>query len=326
MRSVGVVRRLSLLVCLLLLVSILGYGEAGKKVLLIFSYHPEHPWHVEEARGAEEVLQGEGITFESFYMDTKRNTSAEWRAQAARDAEEKIEEFNPDLVIVLDDNACELVAKNYIGESLPFVFCGMNADPSEYGFPAENITGVLERHHVRGSIELLQQLVPNVQTVAFITDASPSAQAFLERLEDTSLPVEISEIYTTNDFSDWQVKVEELQSEVDAIGLLTYHTIKRQGKEESMSPDEVLRWTLDNSRLPEFDPLDFAIRGGALCGVVLSGYEQGRTAAEMAVRILAGERPMNIPIISPEAGHAMINARRAAELAELGLEIVEIIR
>lgn len=134
------------------------------------------------------------------------------------------------------------------------------------------------------------------------------------------LPVEITEIYLTNDFDDWQAKVLEIQSEVDAIGLFTYHTIKRQGEEESMSPDDVLQWTLENSGLPEFATLDFTVEGGALCGVALSAYEQGKTAAEMAVRILAGEKPSDIPVAIPQATRAMVNAARAAEL---GIEVSE---
>ncbi len=320
MQSIGIRKALLLLVASILVIALCACNEREKKALLIFSYHAEYTWHAEEARGAEEVLQREGISFEKFYLDTKRHTSDEWKEQIATEAKEKIKEYDPALVIAFDDNACALVAKHYVGESLPFVFCGVNADPAEYGFPAKNVTGVLERPDFKGSAELLQQLVPNVEEVALILDASPSAEGFAEGLKDVSLPVEITEVHLTNDFDDWQAKVVEIQSEVDAIGLFTYHTIRRQGEEESMSPDEVLQWTLENSKLPEFTPLDFTIEGGALCGIALSAYEQGKTAAEMAIRILAGEKPVDIPFAIPEATRAMVNAARAAEL---GIEVTE---
>jgi len=320
MQSTGIRKALLLLLGFILVIALCACNEREKKALLIFSYHAEYTWHAEEARGAEEVLQREGMSFEKFYLDTKRHTSDEWKEQIAGEAKEKIKEYDPALVIVFDDNACALVAKHYVGESLPFVFCGVNADPAEYGFPVKNVTGVLERPDFKGSAELLQQLVLNVEKVALILDASPSAEGFAEGLKDVSLPVEITEVYLTNDFDDWQAKVVEIQSEVDAIGLFTYHTIRRQGEEESMSPDEVLQWTLENSKLPEFTPLDFTIEGGALCGVALSAYEQGKTAAEMAIRILAGEKPMDIPFAIPEATRAMVNAARAVEL---GIEVTE---
>ena len=320
MRTTAIGKALLLFAALVSAPALSACDKSETTVLLIFSYHAEYAWHVEEARGVEEVLQSEGISFEAFYLDTKRHTSHEWVEQIAAEAREKIDECDPSLVIVFDDNACALVGKHYVGESLPFVFCGVNADPAEYGFPAINVTGVLERPDLTASAELLRRLVPDAEKAVLILDASPSAEGFAEGIEGASLPIEIAEIYFTDDFSDWQEKILEVQSEVDAIGLFTYHTIRKQGEEESMSPDEVLQWTLENSTLPEFATLDFSIEGGALCGVVLSAYEQGKTAAEIAIRILAGEKPSDIPVAIPQATRAMVNAARAAEL---GIEISE---
>ena len=56
------------------------------------------------------------------------------------------------------------------------------------------------------------------------------------------------------------------------------------------------------------------MRGGALCGVTLSGYEQGKAAAEIAAKILQGEKPSNIPVQCPTKGTPLINEKRAKEL------------
>ncbi|MCK4338384.1 MAG: hypothetical protein KAW87_00120, partial [Candidatus Cloacimonetes bacterium] len=138
-------KRHYIVISVLLLIFVLGCAKTGKKVLLVFSYHPEYYWVMEEAKGAEEVLKGKGITIEKFYLDTKRHTDSEWWENIADEAVKKIDEFEPGVVIVFDDNACEHVAVKYAGKTLPFVFCGMNGDPEDYGFPAENIAGVVER-------------------------------------------------------------------------------------------------------------------------------------------------------------------------------------
>lgn len=307
-------KRLYLLVGALLFVSIVGAAQARQKMLLIFSYHPEYSWVIEEARGVDDVLKDKGITIEKYYLDTKRNTTTEWKEEVAEDAVKKIEEFKPDLVMVFDDNACELVAKKYINKTLPFVFASMNGEPGDYGFPAKNITGVIERGHVNESIELLKRLVPNLTKAAIITDSSPSSQAFVRRVRKTSLPIEIYGFYSNDDFDTWKAKVKELQSKVDAIGLFLYHTIKEKGGKVSLSSEAVLEWTLQNSQIPEFAFADFTVRDGALCGVVMSGYVQGKIAAKMALTILAGASPANIPIQCPPEGIPMINKRRAEEL------------
>ena len=317
-------KKLCFIISVLLLVAVLGCIKPSEKVLLIFSYHPEHPWVVEETRGAEDILEERGVETEKFYLDTKRNTSAEWKEEVAEEAVRKIDDFKPDLVIVFDDNACELVAKEYIGESLPFVFCGMNGEPEDYGFPAQNITGVIERHHLEATIELLKQLVPDVEKLAIISDDSPTSQAFITRVRNIIPPVEISEFYTTNDFDAWKAEVQELQTKVDAIGIYVYHTIKENSEEESLPPEDVLGWTLENSELPDFTFSDFTVRDGVLCGVTVSGYEQGMTAAEIAIRILNGETPADIPIECPEKGTPMINRIRAEELnIEIPADVLE---
>jgi len=307
-------KRLYLMVSVLLLVSILGCAKANEKLLLIFSYHPEYSWVIEETRGVEEILRNKGMEIKKFYLDTKRKTSPQWWKEVAEDAVKKIEEFKPNLVIVFDDNACELVVKEYIGKTLPFVFCSMNGDPEDYGFPAENITGVIERARVKESIELLKQLVPDVKRVAIITDNSPTSRGFVTRVKKTTLPLEMYELYMTDDFDTWKAKVEELQSKVDAIGLFLYHTIKEKGGEISLPAEDVLKWTLKNNKLPEFAPVDFVVKDGVLCGVTLSGYEQGKAAAEMALTILAGATPVNIPIKCPEKNNPIVNETRAKEL------------
>lgn len=317
-------KKLCFIISVLLLVAVLGCIKPSEKVLLIFSYHPEHPWVVEETRGAEDILGERGVETEKFYLDTKRNTSAEWKEEVAEEAVRKIDDFKPDLVIVFDDNACELVAKEYIGESLPFVFCGMNGEPEDYGFPAQNITGVIERHHLEATIELLKQLVPDVEKLAIISDDSPTSQAFITRVRNIIPPVEISEFYTTNDFDAWKAEVQELQTKVDAIGIYVYHTIKENSEEESLPPEDVLGWTLENSELPGFAFSDFTVRDGVLCGVTVSGYEQGMTAAEIAIRILNGETPADISIQCPEKGTPMINEIRAEELnIEIPADVLE---
>ena len=288
--------------------------NVGKKILLVFSYHPEYPWQMSETKGVGEVLWNKGFLIENFYMDTKRKTSLDWMKKAAEDAIEKIAEFKPDLVIVFDDNACEFVAKRYIGRTIPFVFCGMNGNPEDYGFPTENITGVIERHYVKETTTLLKRLVPDINKIAMIMDDSSTSRGLINNLKVNSLTNEISEIYTTNDFDDWKARVEELQTKVDAIGLFQYHTIKERGREESLPPEDVLRWTLENNRLPEFGLFDFTIEEGALCGVTQSGEEQGRAAAEIAVKILEGIKPKDIPIKNPKKGIPIINIKRAESL------------
>jgi ABC-type uncharacterized transport system substrate-binding protein len=190
----------------------------------------------------------------------------------------------------------------------------MNGNPEDYGFPAQNITGVIERHHLKETINLLKRLVPDARKAAFVTDNGPTSQAFVARAKKTTLPIEIIEFYSTDDFDAWKAKVIALQPKVDAIGLAGYQTIRERNGQVSVPAEYVMEWTLENSELPEFAFFDFTINDGALCGVTFSGYEQGKAAAEIAIEILNGQKPAEIAIICPEKGNPTINERRASQL------------
>jgi len=311
--------------CILGLGLFLGCAKDPKKVLLVFSYHPEYSWVKEQTKGVEDILtdkvfdqedetiiQHSKYNIEKFYLDTKRKTSLEWKTEISEKAVEKIAEFKPDIVIVFDDNACELVAKQYIGKKLPFVFCGMNGEPSDYGFPAENITGAIERLHIDESYKLLKQILPDIEKIAFITDNSITSQKIVSRINKADFPAEISEIFTTNDLDEWKTKIKDFQTSVDAIAIILYHTIQADGK--SIPSEEVIDWTLANNQLPEFVFWDFVIADGAFCGVTISGYEQGKAAAEIAKIILNGEKPADIQISRTNVTIPMINLERTKQL------------
>ncbi len=69
-----------------------------------------------------------------------------------------IDSWQPDVVIASDDNASKyLIAPYYKGGDLPFVFCGLNWDASVYGFPAKNVTGMVEVAQIPQLLEVLKR-------------------------------------------------------------------------------------------------------------------------------------------------------------------------
>jgi len=303
---------------IILIINSCSRGPETYKVFMVFSYHPEYQWVIEEIDGVSSVFQDQEIESVSLFMDTKRMTSEEWKVKMADSALNMIKRFNPDLIMVFDDNACEYVAKKFIGTEMPVVFCGMNADPSHYGFPAKNITGVTEEFPIKGMLGLLKDLVPDVQKIAFISDESPTSAGIEEQVKNQEIPVEVLDIKFTNDFDEWKFIIEEWQDKVDAIGIFTFHTITNPVTGESMIPADVMEWVIENNNLPEFSLFDFTVYDGALCSYYIPGNEQGSMAASMALDILHGKSPEEIAITYATYGIRLVNHDRAQQL---GIEI-----
>jgi ABC-type uncharacterized transport system substrate-binding protein len=302
-------------------------NEPNSKVFLVFSYHPEYEWVAEEIEGISSVFDGLPIETKSFYLDTKRNTGKTWFGKISEDAYKEIIDYEPDVVLVFDDNACELIGKRFLNSDMPVVFCGMNKNPEEYGFPARNITGVMELELWKESLEFVKELVPEAEKVIIMNDESPTSVGYIDKMKKTGAFASGVEMFSTNDFTEWQQKVLDVQEEGNVLGLFSYFTLKDNPKSESLESDSVLSWTLQNSNIPECAIFDFTVKNGAFCGVIEDGFTQGKLAAEMVVEILDGTSPEDIPVLVPHKGKYVINKKRGKELGiyipdELDEEVV----
>ena len=290
---------------------------AGGKVLLVHSYHKGYAWVDAITAGVQEGLEGSEAQLEIFYMDTKQKTSEEWKKEAGQMAKERVDIFKPDVVITSDDNAQEYFARDYAGKDSPqFVFCGVNAEASKYGFPASNVTGILERPYFIESLNLLKAADKGVKTISVISDDSPTSSAiydYIKGLESKS-PVKIVSFDQPSTFDQWQALITEYQDSVDAIAIVLYHTVKETIDGDSMEPKEVMAWTRANNEKPTVSVVDFAVEDGVLCGVVESGEEHGLEAALISKQILEGKKASDFPIKTARRGSVMFNMKTAEKL------------
>lgn len=81
----------------------------------------------------------------SYYMDAKRNPSPDFIESRSAQLNDSILAFEPDILIVSDDNALKYLVKSNLQDlAIPLVFCGVNRSDREYDLPANKVTGMLE--------------------------------------------------------------------------------------------------------------------------------------------------------------------------------------
>ncbi len=305
-------KRILWVMLVLIMVSFMGCAKRPPKVLVVFSYNEEFAWCTEELDGLKEALGEKEINLEIYYMDTKSKTDEDWKLESAENTEKKIKKFKPKVLVLFDDNACELVGKNHVGDKMSIVFAGVNNDPAAYNFPDGNVTGVIERDQFDKAFELLKSLAPDVKKIAFISDESPTSQLVMARLKETELPIELVEVYISDDFNGWKEKIAEYQTTVDAIGFYSCLTLTDETSEINLPAEMVVKWIIDNNKLPELSL--YPVEDEFLCEYSLNGADQGKAAGEMVISILDGTKPADIPIVTIDTGYKVINEKRAAEL------------
>lgn len=302
------------------------------RVLVVHSYDVDsYLWTEGEMLGFNTSLDkmddlGFDIDLKVFNMDTKRNPSNEWKEKSAVEAMKIIEEWDPDIVYLTDDNAQKYVGMNYLGSDILFVYSGVDNDPADYGYiKANNFAGVIERHHLRETVDLLKEFYPLVEKIGVIYDDSVTGELNAGNMIEISkgmTDVEFVEWARVSTFEEYKAKVDEYQESVDAILFLNIHTIKDENG-KIIPSFEVAKWEIQNSDLPDICLHDYNILYGMLFGVPVSSFNQGYDAGVIVRKVLVdGIDPKNIPIKTSEIEKNWINLARAKQL---GLDIPSVV-
>ena len=297
-------------------------AKANFRILHIMSYHSPWRWTDGQLQGFKDALKDLNVEYNVFQMDTKRNNSVLSKEEKGRQARALIDSWKPDLVYTSDDDAQQYVARYYVNHDIPFVFSGVNRDPEVYGFlGSHNITGVIEHEHFVESVRLLKAIAPNAKRIAVVFDDASMWGPVIKRMKDKSGHIENVEFVTWDTiktFDEYQRKIRQYQTTVDAIGLIGIFNFKDdQGK--NVPYQDVLQWTVNNSELPDFSFWVDRVHFGTLCAVNVAEYEQGLAAGRIAHAILAeGKSVRDFPMRPTLKGVPIVSLARAKRL---GLKI-----
>lgn len=277
------------------------------KVFVVMSYEKTFPWCQEIREGIEEVL-GNTHEIHYFYMDTKVDLVS--GPQKAAEAFELYKTMQPDGVITADDNAQSMFVLPYLKNKVqtPIIFCGVNADPDEYGYPATNVSGILERLHIAESIALAQQLVPSIRSVAFITKKSPVARLILKQIntEKDNYTAEFIDFAMPKTKQEALASVRNLKNRSDLLFMETMQGITDvDGK--YFKDKEMMEIVAGAFEKPTIGSNRYTVKYAALCAVVKTGQEQGSSAAKMLLEAMQGTPVSRIPIITNKYGKRIIN-------------------
>lgn len=290
----------------------------GKKVLVVMSYHQGYQGGEKEIKVIlDELLESAEVRY--FYLDTKRDLQA--GTEKAKQAYEVFLQFKPDAVIAANDNAQALFVVPYLKDKteVPVIFCGVNDDATKYGYPASNVSGVIEKKHYRESLELLQVIDASAKKLAVIYRDNPTNETNVATLKKDiqGLSLEIAEFRDVRSTAELQEALDLLKDKVDALVLLNLTGIT-DGNGGALEAKDAVAFVAKKWMKPTVAAGSWEIEAGALCGVIQVDKEQGYSAAQMLFDLWAGRKITDLHIIENSRGRSMINKTTAERL---GLKI-----
>jgi len=278
-----------------------AFAADGKRCLYINSYHAGYAWSDDIEASIKAELAGH-CQLTVFRMDTKRNTSAAFGQQKARQAKQLIESLQPDVVIASDDNASKyLIAPYYKNAALPIVFCGINWTAKAYAYPYNNATGMIEVSAIKALLQKARKISGPINSVGFIgakgvhTDEKEFTWMAKAYARDH---VKVVAYYAAN-IAEWEQAYSAAQAN-DMIVLNNIAGIKNWDRKRAIA------YATKHAHKLTVSTYDFMAQYSMLSMTKIAA-EQGQWAADVAIRILQGKTPAAIPVVANRRFNMFVN-------------------
>ena len=272
------------------------------QVLVIHSYYPTFTWTDNITQGIRKEFANDGqyealIDFE--FLDAKRHPEAAYLDRRAELLRMKYPDPGAiDVIVCSDDQALNFLLDrtDTLFPGVPVVFCGVNGYTPQMRKSGRPLTGVIEAIDPKSTLEAALRLQSNARDVLVISDTTRTGQAIENTARRTfqAFQEQLRFRYVSDmTMAELQAEVSRLSS--DAIVFLFVFNRDNEGR--NFTHEASLRYIAGHCRAPIYGPWTFYLGQGIVGGMLTSGEMQGRTAAQLALRILKGERAEDIPVV-----------------------------
>ena len=158
-----------------------------------------------------------------------------------------------------------------------------------------NVTGTLWDPNFAATLDLALRIQPDLHNVVVIAGSAENDLSYLAnaRTQLRGLEGRLELTYWTGlPMSELETRLAELPPHTAIL----YLTFNRDGSGQSFTPVEALAQIEKVAKVPIYVMLDRFIGGGSVGGFVISAESDAREVAKVVLRVLAGEKPADIPV------------------------------
>jgi PAS domain S-box-containing protein len=269
-------------------------------IVVLNSYHQGETWSDNEIAGILPALQGRypHLIPSIEHLDAKRFPTPEHLVSMQGYLKNKYRDCPVELVMVLDNPALDLMlhpGSAGLFAGVPIVFAGINGFRPEQIAGKTQITGVVETQDMAGTLKMAMGLHPGVKKVLAIHDYTARGLAVRREMDEarSQLQGEIEIVFPSEGpFEDLARELRGMPS--DGVVLILTYVTDQSGR--TFTREESTRLISSLSPVPVYAMHETRLGYGIVGGMLLEGKEHGGQAANLALRVLAGEAPSNIPV------------------------------
>lgn len=296
-----------------------------KRVLFISSYHPGFPTFSQQIDGMTDIFNPKNIVFDIEFMDTKRFPTKQNLRNFRQSLSYKLNRTPVyDAIITGDDAALKFAIAEQTGlfKKLPIVFLGVNDLDLALAQNANSwITGTVEKVSMRETLELMQTLHPQANTIVAIADGTTTGEADLRtfyHIEQFLPGIQLSHLSLADmSYEELGHKLATLDQNTLVLLISAYHD--RDGR--SLLFKDNLQFITSHLTRPLYHIYYHGMGAGIVGGKLVSHFQQGQIAAKMAMKILDGTPVTSIPVNTESLNRYVFDYR---ELQRFGLSLSDL--
>ena len=279
--------------------------QKQKSILIIHSYNEGTKWTSEQNAGIIETLNQSNNNCAIYveYMDWKNYPSQSNIHTLYEYFKYKYALKHLDLIITTDDAALNFAMDNRteLFSNAPVVFSGVNQEKvTEMEKKYDNFTGVVEEINPIETIKIALGINPEIKKIYLVYDNTESGistgKIITEKINNTFGDLKVISLNKIN----FNI-ILDLVSHLDKTDMLFFATYYSDPKGNIIDFNLAAREISRYSSVPLYHQYDFGLNNGAFGGDMLSGRLYGKYAAELALKIINGEKADSLDISYPKA-------------------------
>lgn len=181
-------------------------------------------------------------------------------------------------------------------------------DPVSVGLTGENITGTSDMAPINKQVKLINTLLPNTKTIGIVYNTSEENSIVLvNKLKEECLKYNYTLIEKgITNVNEVGPALDVVLKEIDVLYTPTDNLI--------VASTPIVLEKANESNIPVIGCIEEQIKQGALATETIDYEKLGYQTGEIAIRVLNGEKPKNIPVETLENTKLIINKETAEKL------------
>jgi signal transduction histidine kinase len=274
-------------------------ADEPKRVLLIHSFGSAAPPFTVESTAFETELVGKmggPVDLDEVSLDMARYPDRDMQEAIVDYLQKRRAKWQPDLVVPIGSPAAIFVAtyRDRLFPETPILYASADRRLLPQGALDRNAAYVGQIYEIPGFVEDMLQIAPATKNIVVIVGATPLERLWQDVFQKAAEPFAGRIKFTyLNDLSFKQMQ--ELVSTLPPDSYIFFLLLLRDAGGVTINADEALQRLHAVARAPINGIFDHQLGLGIVGGRLYQSERVGKSAAQIAIRILRGEPPSSLP-------------------------------